>query len=410
MVDYKYLIIGGGVSAYYAAQSIRERDKEGKLAIISKETVLPYDRTVLSKGYLEGKIKRESIFFKKQDFYDKNKIELILGKSVIKIDSNNNRVKLQDGNWFSYEKLLIATGGIPRKLNIEGSNLKGVFYLRSLEDCDIIKDWLNNTKKAVIIGGGFIGCEVAAVLAKKGIDVTMLEITPHLLSRVLDEEISIVIENFLKSKGVKILTNTSASRILGENGKIKAIETSDGQIIDAEMAIIGVGIIPNVEIAEDAGIKVENGIVTNEYLETNIPNIYAAGDIAMFYSTIFKKYMRVEHYDVAVKHGKIVGRNMTGERVPFEELPYFFSYIAELSIYVYGELNNKYHNIRRGELDLKKGFLKFYFENGILNSVLSINTFKDLNITKELIKRRYKADDISIFAKEDLDLSKLLNF
>ncbi|HLI46772.1 MAG TPA: FAD-dependent oxidoreductase [Geobacterales bacterium] len=407
-MNYRYLILGGGISGFYAAQSIREKDKEGALAIISQESTLPYDRTVLSKGYLEGRIKRESIFLKKQDFYDKNKIELILGKSAVEIDPSNKRVKLNDGNWVHYEKLLIATGGTPRRLKIEGSDLKGVFHLRSLADCDMIKDWLSSTKKAVIIGGGFIGCEVASVLAKKNIEVTMLELTPHLLSRVLDEEMSIIIENFLKSKGVKIYTNTSASRIIGENGKIKAVETNNGEVIEADFALIGVGINPNVDLARNAGIKVDNGVITNEFLETSVQDIYAAGDIAMFYSPIFKKYMRVEHYDVAVKHGKIAGKNMAGERQAFDELPYFFSRMAELSVYVYGELNNKFQSVRRGEIDLKTGFLKFYFDNSVLNSVLAVNTFKDLNVAKELIKKRFEIKDIGIFSREDIDLGKFL--
>jgi len=408
-MNYKYLILGGGIAGCYAAQSIREIDKEGSIAIVSKEIHLPYDRTVLSKGYLQGKIKRESIFIKKKDFYEKNKIELILGRKAEKLDAENKKVKLDDSSWIGFDKLLIATGGEPRKLNIEGSELKGVFYLRSLDDCDSIKEWLSFAKKAVIIGGGFIGCEVASVLASKNIDTTILELTPHLLSRVLDEEMSIFIENFLKSKGVKIITNSSAIKIIGEDGKVKAVQTNNGDVIEADMVLIGVGIIPNIELAKNAGIKTDNGIITNEYLETSVPDIYAAGDIALFYSPIFNKYLRVEHYDVALRHGKVAGKNMAGKKETFNELPYFFSYMAELSIYVYGELSNKYKSVRRGLPDLKKGFLKFYFENGILNSVLSVNTFKDLNISKELIKERFKAEDINIFSYENFDLNILLN-
>ncbi len=403
-MHFKYLIIGGGIAGFYAAQSIREIDKEGSLAIISQESYLPYDRTVLSKGYLEGKIRRDSIFLKKREYYEKNKIELMLNKKAIELDVEDNKVKLDDGTEIEFEKLLIATGGSPRKLNVEGSDLKGIFYLRSLDDCERIREAYEEAKNIVIVGGGFIGCEAASVFASKGLKVTIIELTEHLLSRVLDQEMSIFIEDFLKSKGVEIFTNTSASRFVGEDGRIKAVETNKGELIPADLALIGIGINPNVELAKQAGIKVENGIVVNEYLETNIQGIYAAGDVAMFYSTIFKKYMRVEHYDVALKQGKVAGKNMAGHRIPFDEVPYFFSYISELKIYVYGELNNQYKNLRRGELDINKGFLKFYFEGDTLNAVLAVNTFKDLQLAKELIKKRALLKDPSLIPKQEIEL------
>lgn len=405
---FKYLIVGGGVAGYNAAVSIRQIDKEGSLAIVSEESHLPYDRTVLSKGYLEGRIKKESIFFKKIDFYEKNSIKLFLNKRVTELDASNKIVKTEDGEVIEFDKLLLATGGKARKLKIEGSELKNVFYLRSLDDCEKIKEAMINAKSAVIIGGGFIGCEVASVFASKGITTTILELTQHLMSRVLDEEMSMFIEDFLRSKGIRILTNTSAKRIIG-NHRARAVETSDGEVIDADIVIVGIGISPNVELAEKAGIKIENGIVVDEYLETNVKDIFAAGDVAYFYSPIFKRHLRVEHYDLASKHGRIAGKNMAGNRSPFNELPYFFSHMAELSIYVYGEMNNKYLSIRRGGLDLKNGFLKFYLEDNIINAVLSVNTFREIDVAKELIKSRKQIEKLNVISDISFDLKKLLS-
>jgi 3-phenylpropionate/trans-cinnamate dioxygenase ferredoxin reductase subunit len=338
-------------------------------------------------------------------------VEVIKGHRVQSIETSNRNLTLDDGTEFKCKVLLIALGGHVRKLELPGSDLDRIYYLRTIEDCDIIKKAsASKSKKVVIIGGGFIGCEVAATLKSKGLNVTLIEMSSHLLSAAIDNETADWIQAYHSKKGVNVLTNASVSRFIGKDGHVARVELKDGKIMDADFVVVGIGIILNTELVESAGIRVDNGIVVDEYLETNVHGVYAAGDIARFYSPIFERHLRVEHVDVAQKQGTIAGRNMTGlKKTPFDELPYFFSNQFDLEINAYGDLSKHNTVIRKGKLAAKTGFIQFYFEGSILNGILSVNAdWKEIEKAKALLASRKGIPNPSILADESKTLNSII--
>lgn len=402
-----YVIIGGGLAGVAAADTIRRRDKTGRLMMICAEPHPPYDRVPLSKGYLLGEIQRDQIFLRRANFYERNKVELVLGQAATALDLTTRQITLADGRQVGFEKLLLATGGRPRRLPIPGADLEGIYYLRDLEDSDAIRAALQGAHRAVVIGGGFIGCEVATGLAQLGLATTVVELTPGVLSLVLDAETSGFIESFLRQQGVTVLTNTAAAHFVGEQGRVRAVVTNTGETLEADLVTVGVGIAPNTELAAAAGLPVDNGVVVNEYLEA-APGIYAAGDIARYYSPPLGRHVRVEHYDVALQHGRIAAANMTGEQRSYTELPYFFSYMGALHIDVVGDMSRRQQSIRRGALGLEPGFAQGYFADGMLQAVLCINGDPALlQAARECIAERRPVTDPAAFADETRDLASL---
>ena len=388
-----YLIIGGGLAGGYAAEAIRSIDRSGELTLVTDENHRPYDRVPLSKTYLKGVLKRDRLYIRRLEHYQQNNIQLLLGRHVKRIDLHHKRVFLDDGDEISYGRLLLATGGRPRRLSIEGSDLEGIFYLRTLDDSERIRIAMAYAGKVVVIGGGFIGCEVASVMREKGLEVTMVEVFPQLLGRVLDKESAGWITSYFREMGVAVKTGVSAVKILGEGGRVKAVMTSDGTTLDADIVVVGIGIAPNTELAEDAGLKTGDGILVNEYLETSSSDVYAAGDVARFYSPIYGKSIRVEHYDVAVGHGDVAGSNMAGRRIPYVQPPYFFSNIFNLSIQVYG-ITDSYDNvITLDDGGDEGGFIKFYLHNRMVDGVLLLNKTADINAIRDLISTRTQVND-----------------
>ena len=396
-----YLIIGGGLAGAHAAETIRENDDSGSIIIVTDEKHIPYDRVPLSKNYLLGKIKSEVLYVKKPNFYADQKIELLVGYKATKLDPENHIVDISDGTQINYKKLLLATGGQARRLSIQGSDLKGVFYLRTIDDADAILKMMQESKSAVIIGGGFIGCELASSFTKKNISSTIIEVGPKILGRVFDQDTARWLEDYFTRKGVKIMTSTTPTEIVGKEGKVSGVKLQSGQTIPADFVVIGIGIIPNMDLAKDAGLEVDNGIVVNQYLQTSDSDIYAASDVARFYSPVFGRQMRLEHYDLAIKQGKLAGENMTGKSKQFEELPYFFSFMFDVRIEAYGDLS-KYDNvITKGSPTGNGNFTKFYLENDVVNAVMMVTRKENVEYIKQLIHSRKKISDASILIKEE---------
>jgi 3-phenylpropionate/trans-cinnamate dioxygenase ferredoxin reductase subunit len=402
-----YVIIGGGLAATAAADAMRRRDKNGRLLLISAEPHQPYDRVPLSKDYLLGNMEREQVFLRQPRFYERNKVELVLHQAATALDLHTRQVMLASGMQIAFDKLLLATGGRPRRLPIPGDDLHGIYYLRNLEDTEAIQQAMQKSQHAVVIGGGFIGCELATAFAKLGLHTTVVELTPAVLSLVLDAETSAFVQSYLQQQGVRVLTNTRAVRFIGEQGQVKAVVTDRDEELSADFVAVGVGIVPNTELAAQAGLAVDNGVVVNEYLEA-AEGVYVAGDIARYYSPILDRQLRVEHYDVALQHGRIAGINMTGGRQAYTELPYFFSFMGELHLNVVGDMSRRTQCVRRGALSLDPGFVQFYFADGLLQAVLSVNRNGTLlQAAKERIAQRRPVADPAAFAEEDRDLALL---
>ncbi|MBI4258753.1 MAG: FAD-dependent oxidoreductase [Thaumarchaeota archaeon] len=406
-----YLIIGGGLAGGYAAEVIRGRDSSGRILVVCDEKHRPYDRVPLSKTYLSGRLKKDRLYLEKEEYYVSERIELLLGRRVDRIDMSRHVVALDDSTETGFRKLLIASGGRVRRLSVEGGDLQCIYYLRTIEDSEAIQSSLQGSRKAVAVGGGFIGCELASAFASKGLETTIVEVEANLLGRALDGETASWITGYFKQHSVAVLTGRKVTRFIGKNGRVVGVETDEGNMVEADLVAVGVGISPNTDLAVQAGLKVDNGIVVDEYLRASHPDIYAAGDVANFYSPVFSRQLRVEHYDVAVKHGEIAGANMAGGNAVFNEVPYFFSHMFDMKIRleVYGYLEEYDSTETRGAPDASgKGFAKFYLRQGILNAVLLINRVEDVGSIKRLIASRRRLEDTSVLSKEEVKLSEHL--
>lgn len=407
MENIRYVIVGGGVAGVAAADAIRRRDKTGRVVMVCAERHPPYDRVPLSKDYLLRKIERDQIFLRRPRFYERNKIELWLSHTATALDVENRILTFDSGQQIAFERLLLATGGRPRILPLPGADLPGLYYLRNIEDTEAIQQAAQGARRAVVVGGGFIGCELATAFVTLGLQTTVVEVTPAVLSLVVDAETSSFIGTYLEQQGITVLANTAAVGFVGEQGRVRAVTTSGGDALDADVVVIGVGIIPNTELAAAAGLAVDNGVVVNEYLEA-ADGVYAAGDIARYYNPVPGRHHRVEHYDVALQHGRVAGSNMAGQRQAYEALPYFFSTMGAIELNVVGDMSRREQVIRRGELSLQAGFAQFYFADGLLQAVLSVNHNGTLlQAARERILTRRPVHSPAAFADESRDIASL---
>jgi len=402
------VIVGGGQAGFYASTAITRRDPSARVVLICDEPHLPYDRVPLSKDYLVDKRPREKLFFRPKEFYENQKIEVISGKRATKLDKSGRVVRLEDDTEIAFGRLLLATGGRPRILPLPGSDLGGIHYLRTIDDCERIKEGMQKARNAVVVGGGFIGCEVAAAFAARGLKTTIIEVASYPLNVAVNEETGRWIAGYFRDKGVDVMTETQVSAFVGRDNAVEAVRTSRGEL-PADLVAVGVGIAPNVELAQEAGLKVDRGIVVDEYLQTDSEGVYAAGDVARFYSPIFERHLRVEHYDVAAKQGMTAGANMAGERRTFADLPFFFSFMFDLKINAYGDLGKKTKIVSRGSVGAEKGFFQLYFDDGVLNGFLSVNRpFQEVNELKRVILSRRSFPDVSLFEDESWNLGTLI--
>ncbi|TLX96685.1 MAG: hypothetical protein E6K96_05440 [Thaumarchaeota archaeon] len=402
------VIVGGGQAGFYASTAITRRDPSARVVLICDEPHLPYDRVPLSKDYLVDKRPREKLFFRPKEFYENQKIEVISGKRATKLDRSGRVVRLEDDTEIAFGRLLLATGGRPRILPLPGSDLVGIHYLRTIDDCERIKEGMQKARNAVVVGGGFIGCEVAAAFAARGLKTTIIEVASYPLNVAVNEETGRWIAGYFRDKGVDVMTETQVSAFVGRDNAVEAVRTSRGEL-PADLVAVGVGIAPNVELAQEAGLKVDRGIVVDEYLQTDSEGVYAAGDVARFYSPIFERHLRVEHYDVAAKQGMTAGANMAGERRTFADLPFFFSFMFDLKINAYGDLGKKTKIVSRGSVGAEKGFFQLYFDDGVLNGFLSVNRpFQEVNELKRVILSRRSFPDVSLFEDESWNLGTLI--
>jgi NADPH-dependent 2,4-dienoyl-CoA reductase/sulfur reductase-like enzyme len=345
----KFVILGGGMVAGYAAKLLVELGlKPGELTILSADNSVPYERPPLSKGFLAGKDSEEAIRINPEDFYRKHGIELKLECEISAVDSKRKRLTLKSGGEYSFDKLIIATGARPRRLNIPGADLTNLYYLRTLDDSTAIRNSLEEAKHAVVIGGGFIGMEVAAVLTQKEIDVTMVLSAGRLSDRLFSPEMSSFFEGYYSARGVHFVKNTTVTELRGDNA-LSSVVLANGQIVSCDMVVAGIGVQPAIEILTNSGLEVGDGVMVNEYLESSQPDVLAAGDVANYQDVLFGKRRRVEHWDNAVSQGQYCARALMGQRSPFRHVPYFFSDVFDLSYEYWGDSSGADQIIHRGD-------------------------------------------------------------
>lgn len=346
----KFLIAGGGMVAGYAAKQLVELGlKAGELAILSADTSLPYERPPLSKGFLAGKDTEDSIRISPEEFYRKNGIEVRLRCRISSVNPGEKYVLLESGERFTFEKLTVATGARPRTLDIPGAGLENVLYLRSLDDSKTIRQRAGNLKRAVVIGSGFIGMEVAAVLAQKGLDVAMVLREDRIWKRFFSPQMSRFFEEYYVARGVRFFRTATVQELRG-HGVVSTAVLGDGQSLACDLVVAGIGVQPVTEVLAGSGINVSDGVLVNEYLETSAPDVLAAGDVANYQDVLFGKRRRVEHWDNAVSQGQYCARALMGERTPFRHVPYFFSDVFDLSYEYWGDSSDADEVVHRGDL------------------------------------------------------------
>jgi NADPH-dependent 2,4-dienoyl-CoA reductase/sulfur reductase-like enzyme len=349
----RFVILGGGMVAGYAAKQMVELGAPaGDLAILSADDEIPYERPPLSKGYLAGKDTQESIRINPEDFYREHKIEVRLSCKVESVDIGAKRLGLKTGGEFGFDQLLIATGARPNRMNVPGSDLGGIHYLRSIADSTKIREHAAGARRAAVIGGGFIGMEVASVLAQKGVDTTMILKDGRIWDTFFTPEMSRFFESYYAERGVRIERNVSVESF-GGSPEVESVRLAGGHTIAADIVVAGVGAKPETGFLASSGLEIGDGVTVNEYLETNKSGVYAAGDVASYPDLIFGKRRRVEHWDNAVSQGQHWARRLTGDRQPFRHVPYFFSDVFDLSYEFWGDTAGADQTVTRGDMATK---------------------------------------------------------
>jgi len=382
---YDYVIVGGGLAGASAVLGIRELDTAGKILLVGEESYLPYDRPPLSKKLWFGKKKVEDIFLHDRAFYDKHAVTLALGATAARLDPDAKTLTTTRGETYGYGKLLLATGCKSRTLDIPGGDLDGICYFRSLDDYLHTREVAAEGKSAVVVGGGFIGSELAAALNICKLHVTMIFPGALLCDRVLPDYLGRAVQQRYAEKGVRILASDKPVSF-GKNGGKFITRTGNGEAIESDIVIVGVGVIPEMELARSGGLEVGNGIVVNEYLETSRPDIYAAGDNAFFPYRALGQPMRIEHWDHALNQGKWAGRNMAGAHEPFTYQPYFFSDLFEFGYEATGEVDARLETFADWQKENDTGVI-YYLRDGMVRGVMMCNVWDKVEMARGLIRK-----------------------
>ena len=382
------LIIGAGQSAIQCISTLKKEGYSGSITLVGEEEHLPYQRPPLSKGFLEDSLNKERLYFKKLEFFTENKVQLYLGLSAEKLEIDNQKVYLSDNSVLEFDKLVFATGSRVRLLDFPGSELKSIFYLRDLDDAEAIKKDLETSENLVIIGAGYIGLEAAAIAAKKNKKVTIIEMADRVMNRTVDPQISEYYLNLHESYGVKFHFNTSLETINEVSNSLEVV-CSDGTKVKADSVLIGAGVVPNIELAEEAGINCDNGIIVNEFGQTNFKNIYACGDCTNHPNKILNKNLRLESVHNAMEQAKTVASSMMNNPMEYNQVPWFWSDQYDHKLQIVGLSGDHDMVTMRGNTNDAK-FMLFYTKDEKLIAVDAINNPKEFLISRKLVANKVK--------------------
>lgn len=401
------VIVGAGHAAGQAAASLRQEGYEGEVVIIGDEPYIPYQRPPLSKQYLSGEQGIERVYLRPEKFYASKNITLKTGVRVEQIDTVAQTVTTDSDETIPYEKLLIATGSRPRRLNLPGSDLPGIHYLRTISDVDAIRAEMAPGKKMVIVGGGYIGLEVASVGIKQELEVYVLEMEERILQRVTTPEMSTFYHQLHSNRGVHVCTSTAVSGFSGDS-RVQAVlcnKENDEQAFPADLVVVGIGIIPNVELAKDAGIDCDNGIVVDERCRTSAANVFAAGDCTNHPNPLLKRRLRLESVPNAMEQARVAASSMSGGDKSYASIPWFWSDQYELKLQMVGFSADGDTQVVRGD---KAGnhFAVFYLKNGTLVAADAVNSPREFMVCKQLVGKPVDADKL---ADPETDLKTLLS-
>ena len=395
-------------SAHCAAE-LRRRGADGDILLVGREPDPPYERPPLSKEYVRGEASREDAYVNPASWYEENGVELLTGKNVMSLDPEARTAKLQGGEEVGFEKALLATGANVNILRVEGAHLDRIHYLRAFGNSDNIRADAEKADRVVLVGGSYIGCEVAASLKAKGTDCAIVMMEDVVLSRTFGEEAGRWFHDLLESKGIEIHGGETLAAFEGDD-HASAVVTESGKTIEGDVVIVGAGVKPDVMLAQRAGIAVDDGIVCDETLQTSVEGIYAAGDVCSYESRIHGRRLRVEHWDVAMQQGMHVGASMAGDVKPYEVVPYFFSDLADWAGLEYvGPATDWDETIWRGDRDAGE-FTVFYLKDGKVAGALTVERSEELAHARTLLAAGVdvgSAEAKALLGDADGDLSLL---
>ena len=378
----KVVIAGAGHAAGQLVASLKQQKFAGQIVLVGDEPHLPYQRPPLSKKFLSGDLALERLFIKPASLYDDSQIELRLETLITEVDRDNKALKTDSGD-ITYDKLILALGSRVRRLDIEGADLDGVHYLRNISDADGIRAELKNRKHAVIIGAGYIGLEVAAVIRQAGLDVTVVEMADRVMSRVVSPETSDFYQIEHTNQGVKLRLSTGVTAFRG-NGRVNTVETADGDLIPADFVVVGVGIIPNTELAADAGLAIDNGIVVDDRCQTGDPDIYAVGDCTSHPNSIYDRQLRLESVHNALEQAKTAVNNICGKKTQYSQVPWFWSDQYDLKLQIAG-LSTGYDDVVIRGNPADRSFACLYLKDSKLIATDAVNAPREFVHSKALI-------------------------
>ena len=402
------IILGGGQAAIYAAREIRKNDKESNIKILSEENFLPYERPPLSKDFLLNKKNQEDLFFHSSDVLKNENIDFE-NISINKVDFENKKLFTKNDDFYSYDSLLISTGSENKKLSLDNNLQDDIYYLRNLEEAKKIKEKVSNKNKVTIIGGGFIGLEIASSLSQLQKNITVIEIGKQLMGRIIPKQIAELVQTIHKQQGNEIVLNKQIDKIIKKDDVYKIL-LNDNSLIETDFIIAGIGSIPSIKLFENTNLKIDNGIVTNEYCETSIKDVYAAGDVSNFYHPLYQKNMRLESYQHAQNHGICAGKNIAGVKTEYTSIPWMWSDQFNLNLQLTGICDDYDEIIERGN-DINTGVIYFYLKNNIIKGACGLGIAgkvgRDIRITSKLTENNTIVDK-QILSDQNQKLNKLI--
>lgn len=388
------VLVGAGLASARAAETLRDEGFEDAIVLVGREIDLPYARPPLSKGYLAGTVNRTSFQVHDAGWYSDHNVEVITGRAVEEIELHARHVRLDNGRRIEFHKLLLATGSRPRHLTVPGSDLDGVHYLRTAGDSDALRRALTSgDRRVVVIGGGWIGLEVASTARKFGNDVTIVEPQRTVLLGSLGEEVGNIFADLHRRNGTQVLIRARVRSLDGEEGKVTSVELESGIRVPADVVVVGIGVEPEVQLAANAGVDVLNGVLVDQSLRSSHPDVYAAGDIANAYHPFFRTHVRVEHWATALHTGPAAARAMLGQPVSYDRLPYFFTDQFDFGMEYVGYVGPDGYDkvVVRGDTAASE-LMAFWLRGGRVVAGMHVNQWGTTDAIEELIRSRRVTD------------------
>ena len=400
-----FVIVGASLAGAKAAQELRERGFDGRVVLIGTEAERPYERPPLSKDYLRGESERDKTHVHPADYYEQHDIELMTGTTVTAIEPESSRVTLDGGGELAYDKLLLTTGSEPRRIQAPGAELEGIYYLRSLADCDVLRRKLDDSGRVAVVGAGWIGSEFAASARQLGLEVTVIDPLALPNERIFGPEVGSFYRDVHVQHGVEMLLDQALEAFEGD-GAVARVRTTAGKVVECDFAVVGIGITPRVQLAADAGLTVDNGIAANERLEASAPGIFAAGDVANAWHPFYEQRIRVEHWSNALNQGPAAARAMLGEDVSYDRIPYFFSDQYDVGMEYSGYATSWDQVVFRGDR-VGGEFVAFWLSEGRVVGGMNVNVWDVNQHVQELIRSR-RAVDVAALTDADTPLDSLV--